>query len=338
MTIERKAGGTPSRRGRKALGLSLAALAALGLGAAWVYREQIGWYVQLARTYLAARRFYNTYEPLARDVAFQPDMQPRLDVYSPPAGVGYPVLFFVHGGSWKDFHKELFAPVAMKLVPEGMVVVIPDYTLYPNAGYEQMADEVAAALSWTLENIDTYGGDPARVVVAGHSAGAHLAGLAVMDPRFLAAYGHSSAEIRGLIGMSGVYDVQAEYDYWVEQGAYPEVIVEVMGGEERFAPASPIEYVRPDLPPVLLIHGDRDETVPVSIATAFHAALLSVGADSELEVYDGRGHADYLFAALAQDGSRLVTDIAAFVRRSACQNRHCERAASASEAIPGQVP
>ena len=315
MTIERKAGGTPSRRGRKALGLSLAALAALGLGAAWVYREQIGWYVQLARAYLAARRFYNTYEHLERDVAFHPGMAPRLDVYSPPSGTGYPVLFFVHGGSWKDFHKELFASVAMKLVPEGMVVVIPDYTLYPDAGYEQMVDEVAAAVSWTLENIDAYGGDPGRVVVAGHSAGGHLAGLAVMDPRFLAAYGHSSAEIRGLIGMSGVYDVQAEYDYWVERGTYPEVIVEVMGGQESFAPASPLEYARPGLPPVLLIHGDRDETVPVSITTAFHAALLSAGADSDLDVYAGLGHADYLFAALGQERSRLVTDIATFVRR-----------------------
>jgi len=178
-----------------------------------------------------------------------------------------------------------------------------------------MVDEVAAAVSWTLENIDAYGGDPGRVVVAGHSAGGHLAGLAVMDPRFLAAYGHSSAEIRGLIGMSGVYDVQAEYDYWVERGTYPEVIVEVMGGQESFAPASPLEYARPGLPPVLLIHGDRDETVPVSITTAFHAALLSAGADSDLDVYAGLGHADYLFAALSQERPRLVADIAAFVRR-----------------------
>ena len=308
--------GTISSRDRRiALALGLAALAALGLGAGWVYREQIGWYVQLARAYYEARRFYATYEHLEKDVVFHPTMQPRLDIYSPPSGTGYPVLFFVHGGSWKDFRKELFASVAMKLLPEGMVVVIPDYTLYPDAGYEQMAGEMAAALSWTLENIETYGGDPARVVVAGHSAGAHLAGLAVMDPRFLAAYGHRSAEIRGLVGMSGVYDVQAEYDYWVERGTYPEVIVEVMGGQESFAPASPLEYARPGLPPVLLIHGDRDETVPVSITTAFHAALLSAGADSDLDVYAGLGHADYLFAALSQERPRLVADIAAFVRR-----------------------
>ena len=300
---------------RRTVGLGVAALAALGLGVGWVYRDTVASYAQLARAYYAARRFYAQYEHLERNVAFHPQMTPRLDVYSPPSGTGHPVLFFVHGGSWKDYDKELFAPVAMKLLPEEMVVVIPDYTLHPDAAYEQMAGEVAAALSWTLERINEYGGDPARVIVAGHSAGAHLAGLAVMDPRFLAVYGHSQAEICGFVGMSGVYDVQAEYDYWLAQGSFPRVIVEVMGGEDNFRQASPIHHLRPGLPPVLLIHGENDETVPLSIATGFHAALQSVGVATELEVYPGLGHADYLFAALSQERPQLVADIAAFVHR-----------------------
>jgi acetyl esterase/lipase len=300
---------------RRVMGLGVATLAALGLGAGWVYRDAVVSYAQLARAYFAARRFHAQYEHLERNVAFHPQMAPRLDVYSPPSGTGHPVLFFVHGGSWKDYDKELFAPVAMKLLPEEMVVVIPDYTLHPDAGYEQMVDEVAAALSWTLEQIDQYGGDPGRVVVAGHSAGAHLAGLAVMDPRFLAAFGHSHAEICGFVGMSGVYDVQAEYDYWLTQGTFPRVIVEVMGGEDNFLQASPIHYVRPGLPPILLIHGQEDETVPLSIATDFHAALQAAGATSSLVAYPGLGHADYLFAALSQERAQLVADITAFVRR-----------------------
>jgi acetyl esterase/lipase len=300
---------------RKAVGLGAAALAATGLGAAWAYRDTVAFYAQLARAYYTARRFCARYQHLERDVAFHPQMATRLDVYSPPSGMGHPVVFFVHGGSWKDFHKELFAPVAMKLLPEDIVTVIPDYTLHPDAGYEQMSDEVAAALSWTLERIEEYGGDPGRVVVVGHSAGAHLAGPAVMDPRFLAAYGHSHSEVCAFVGMSGVYDVQAEYDYWLAQGTFPRVIVEVMGGEDNFGRASPLHYVHGGLPPILLIHGEKDGTVPLSIATAFHAALQAAGATSELEVYAGLGHADYLFAALSQERPRLVTDIAVFVRR-----------------------
>ncbi len=171
------------------------ALLALGLVAYLAWGEQISIAARLVKAYRAARSFQARYPHFERDVIFDPDMEPRLDVYWPPTGEGHPVLVFVHGGSWKDYSKDLFAPVAMKLVPEGIVVVIPDYTLYPEAGYEEMAAEVAAALNWTLENVAAYGGDPRRVVVAGHSAGAHLASLALLDERFLAAHDRRADEL-----------------------------------------------------------------------------------------------------------------------------------------------
>jgi acetyl esterase/lipase len=286
-----------------------------GLALLLANRDRLAFYVNLLKTHRLGQRFYQAYEHLARNVVFDPDKDVRLDVYSPTEGSDHPVLFFVHGGSWKDYDKELFAPVAQKLLPAAMVVVIPDYTLHPDAGYEQMADEVASALSWTLEHIEEYGGDPQRVVVAGHSAGGHLGGLALMDPRFLATYGHQGGEVCGLIGMSGVYDVQAEYDYWLAQGTTPQVMSEVMGGPENFATASPITYVRPGLPPVLILHGARDETVPVSIGIAFDRALQTAGASSELRIYEDAGHSDYLFAALTEDSSQFVQDIVGFVQR-----------------------
>jgi acetyl esterase/lipase len=300
---------------RKAVRIGAVVALGLGIGGYLAYREEIGFYVGVAKSYMTARRFYTRYEHLARDVVFDPKMAPRLDVYSPPEGTGHPVLFFVHGGGWQSYDKVLHAPVALKLLPEDVVVVIPDYTLHPEAGYEQMTREVAAALRWTLENIEAYGGDPGRVVVAGHSAGAHLAGLALMDPRFLEAYGHSVSEVCGFVGMSGVYDVQAEYDFWQAKGSHPRVIEEVMGGQQNFGQASPLGYVRRDLPPILLIHGDRDKTVPFSIATAFQAALEDVGAESELSVYAGQGHTDYLFAGLTEERSRLIAELAGFVGR-----------------------
>jgi acetyl esterase/lipase len=177
-----------------------------------------------------------------------------------------------------------------------------------------MTREMAAAISWTLENVSSYGGDPGRVVVAGHSAGAHLSSLALLDRGYLESLGHSSSEICGWIGLSGPYDIQAEYDYWVAKGATPEVMEDVMGGQQNFAAASPVSHVRADLPPLLIIHGVDDETVPVEISTQFHAALLDAGASSELIIYTDAGHSDYLFAALTDDSSRLVRDIGEFVR------------------------
>jgi acetyl esterase/lipase len=276
-------------------------------------REDIVYYVKVAGAYLTGRRFYANYAHLERDIAFHPEMDPRLDVYSPAEGADHPVLVFYHGGGWTKYSKVLFAPVAMKLLPEGLVVVIPDYTLYPEAQYEQMTHEVAAALSWVLEHIGDHGGDPRRVVVAGHSAGAHLSALAVMDPRFLSTYGHSSNEICALVGLSGVYDVAAEYDYWLAQGHEATTMEEVMGGRQNFAAASPIRHVRAGLPPVFLLHGSEDESVPVQIAVDFDAALRAAGVAGDLTVYEGAAHSDYLFSALTQERAPIVVALSEIV-------------------------
>jgi acetyl esterase/lipase len=277
-------------------------------------------YVKLYKAYRGARKFRAEYEHLARDVVFHPEMDVRLDVYSPPAGANHPVIFFVHGGRWSELTKELFAPVATKLLPEGIVVVIPDHTLHPHARYEQMTHEVAAALSWTLENVERYGGDPERVVVAGHSSGAQLLGLAVMAPRFLSAYGHSQAEVCGMIGISGGYDLDAQYAFERAKGSDAPVMTAVMGGRENFTVASPINYVQPGLPPMLLIHGDEDPTIPVSTSIDFHAALQKAGVQSELKIYPGGRHSEMLFSALAEQRPQLVVDLSDFVHR--CQRRY----------------
>jgi acetyl esterase/lipase len=137
--------------------------------------------------------------------------------------------------------------------------------------------------------------------------------LALMDARYLSALDHSSDEVCGWIGLSGVHDIQAEASFWLAQNDEAKTMTEVMGGQENFVEASPITYVRADLPPSLLIHGDEDETVPVAITLEMHAALQAAGVESELKVYSGMGHTDYLFSALTQDGAEIVDDLVAFV-------------------------
>jgi alpha-L-fucosidase 2 len=89
-------------------------------------------------------------------------------------------------------------------------------------------------------------------------------------------------------------------------------MLDVMGGQQNFDQASPIGHVRADLPPLLIIHGDEDETVPVEISVGFHEALQAAGAPSTLSIYTGTGHSDYVFAALTEDRARVVGDIAEF--------------------------
>ncbi len=278
--------------------------------------RQWPYYLKLYRVSRQAKRFRADHQHGARDIRFRPDTGARLDVYSPATGTDHPVVVYVHGGGWRHYTKELFAVFAMKMVPEGTVVVIPDHTPYPAARYERMTSEIAAALSWTLENINLYGGDPRRVVAVGHSSGGQMMGLAIMDPRFLQPHGHTSSDLCGTIFLSTAADVDAQYAFEEAKGGTElgATMVGVMGGRENFAEASPINHVAAELPPALLLHVGQDETVAVAAAAAFHAALESVGARSTLKVYPCYGHSGLALAAVAQARSQLIADISDFVR------------------------
>ncbi|GLI71096.1 hypothetical protein VaNZ11_016165, partial [Volvox africanus] len=91
-----------------------------------------------------------------------------------------PVVFFVHGGVWASGETWQYAPMATRLAQAGLVVVVPTYTLYPEALAGTMVEEISAALSWTLDNVALYGGDPTRVTATGHSAGGHLVAWALL--------------------------------------------------------------------------------------------------------------------------------------------------------------
>jgi acetyl esterase/lipase len=272
-------------------------------------------YYQLFRAQWRANRFYADCPGLTKNVSYHPAMPGRLDVYRPATGSGHPVVIYVYGGSWRTGNKELYAPAAQRLLPSGFVLVIPNYTLYPAAGYPRQTEEIAAAIAWTLDHIAEYGGDPGRVVLVAQSAGAHIAGLALLEPRWLAACGHSATDLRGFIGISGVYDFAAILAYHDANARAREMMAEILGGADNAGRASPITYVSPGAPPMLLIHGDADTTVPLSVGIDFYQRVRAAGVRSEFITYPGAGHADILFRALTEQPPRLINDIVGFVQR-----------------------
>jgi len=281
---------------------------------AFVNRGEIVFYWNLYQVDRAGKQFYAEYPHLARDVQYSPRFGMGLDVYSPAEGENHPVLIFVHGGGWDKYNRKLFAPVGQKLIERGIVVVIPDYTLYPDAGYEQMAQEMAAATVWTLENIAQYGGDPGRVVISGHSAGGHLAGLIATDEVWLNYEGHTNQELCGFIGLSGVYDIPAQMVFERSTGGTAPVMTAVMGGEANFVAASPSNYVFPGTPQTRLIHGALDDTVPLSISQAFQRTLEAAGIPNELIVYPDKGHTDFLFDGFSDPAAPILSHISDFVQ------------------------
>src|SRR5262249_1481377 len=161
---------------------------------------------------------------------------------------------------------------------------------HPAAGYPQQTEEIAAALAWTLDHVAEYGGDPQRLMVAAQSAGAQVGGLALLEPRWLAAHGHSSAEVRGFLGISGAFDVDAGYGFHAGKIRVQATIAAVFGGMEHAAAASPINHLRSGLPPIRLIHGDADRVVPLNVSEAFAQRARAAGVACELLIYPRGGH------------------------------------------------
>ncbi|HRJ44132.1 MAG: alpha/beta hydrolase [Caldilineaceae bacterium] len=281
---------------------------------AFINRGEISFYWNLFQVDRAGKQFYAEYPHLARDVQYSPRFGMGLDVYSPAQGENHPVLIFIHGGGWDKYDRKLFTPVGQKFVEMGIVVVIPDYTLHPDAGYKQMTQEMAAATAWTLENIAQYGGDPSRVVIAGHSAGAHLAGLVATDEVWLNFEGHTNQELCGFIGLSGVYDIPAQMVFERSTGGTAPVMTAVMGGEANFAVASPSSYLFPSTPQTLLVHGALDDTVPLSISENFQRKLDAAGIPNRLVVYPDKGHNDYLFDGFFNATAPILIHISDFAQ------------------------
>ncbi|HEY0033482.1 MAG TPA: alpha/beta hydrolase, partial [Devosia sp.] len=139
-------------------------------------------------------------------VAYADGPRHKLDVYAPEArGAAAPVVFFIYGGGWSRGERSDYQFVGRALASRGFVVVIADYRLVPEVQYPQFLEDSARALKWTQDNIAQYGGDPNRLFLAGHSAGAYNAVMLSLDPSFLRDYG-VTMPILGVAALSGPYD------------------------------------------------------------------------------------------------------------------------------------
>lgn len=133
-----------------------------------------------------------------------------LDIYSPesPAGRSLPVLFWIHGGGWQTGDKSDVALKPKALTARGFVFVSTNYRLLPEVQMEELIGDVARSLGWVYRNIARYGGDPRRIFVGGHSAGAQIAALLCIDDRYLKKEGVPFNVLKGCVPVDGdTYDI-----------------------------------------------------------------------------------------------------------------------------------
>jgi arylformamidase len=142
------------------------------------------------------------------DIVYGPSPAETLDVF-PSARAAAPVLVFIHGGWWRAFDKSQHSFIAPSFNREGALVVVPNYGLAPAVSIETIALQLVQALAWVYRNAALYGGDPQRIVVAGHSAGGHLAALLLSCDWPSVAADLPVRLVAGALSISGLFDLEA---------------------------------------------------------------------------------------------------------------------------------
>ncbi len=245
------------------------------------------------------------------DVAYAEGPRHRLDVYAPESvRGGAPVVVFLYGGSWDSGDKDMYAFVGKALAARGIVAVIPDYRVYPEARYPAFLRDNAAALRWARDHAGTYGGDPHKLVLMGHSAGAYNAAMLALDRRWLGDVGmRPDRDLSAVIGLAGPYDFLPLDD---------ETLEEIFAPAPSLKDTQPINHVGQPVPPVFLGAARGDDTVSPRNTRVLAAALRTSGASVEERYYDGLSHA-LLIGTLGDPVSLLAPvrdDVVAFIRRS----------------------
>lgn len=246
--------------------------------------------------------------PATRAIAYGDGPRQKLDVYPAAPEAKRPVIVFLYGGAWNTGRRQDYAFAARALAAKGFVVVVPDYRLAPADPFPAFVDDAAAATGWTHKNIARFGGDPDRIVLMGHSAGAHIAMMVALDRRFLDRVGVPQAAIRGAIGLAGPYKFDPS-----EEG----VLRDAFGKFPDPAATQPVTFVRADAPPALLLHGDADTRVRIRNSERLGRELTAAGAKAEVKIYPGVDHAGIALAMSRPFRNRAPTldDVTTFATK-----------------------
>lgn len=206
-----------------------------------------------------------------------------LDVY-PAQGVqgAAPVVVFLYGGSWQHGRREYYQFVGSALSARGVTVVVPDYRKAPRNRFPAFVEDAAAATAWTHAHVAELGGDPRKVYLMGHSAGAHMAALLGTDGRYLGRWGLRPRDLGGVIGLAGPYDFEPTVNARIER--------RVFAGVQDWPQTQPVHFVNGDEPPFLLLHGDSDRRVWVANSESLARHLRAAGDAVTLRILPGVGH------------------------------------------------
>jgi acetyl esterase/lipase len=255
----------------------------------------------------------NTLEPkggvvVTRNVAYGEGERGRLDVYAPKVRrAGRPVVVFFYGGGWDSGRKDDYAWAGAALASSGYVAVVPDYRIHPHARFPDFLEDSARAVRWARDNAAAHGGDPDRLVLMGHSAGAYNAAMLALDPQWLGAVElDPKRDIRAWVGLSGPYDFLP---------LKSQTLMTIFGPEDQRPRTQPINHVSDGAPPALLITGDRDATVGPGNTGRLARKLREHGVEVETHYYAKIDHVRTVAAVASplRFLAPVMADVTAFI-------------------------
>lgn len=244
---------------------------------------------------------------VARDLPYGDDPRQKMDVYAPAQAANLPVLVFFYGGGWDSGDRKDYGWAAQALAARGFVVFVPDYRLVPQVHFPAFIQDAAEATARAGDLAATYGGDPARLGVIGHSAGAHLAMMITLDRRYMAAVDQPTL-IKAAAGLAGPYEF-LPFDVAASRNAF--------GRAPDPTLTQPVTFARADAPPLWLGHGTDDVVVHDEDTTILCERMTAVGGRCEAKLYPGLNHADLIatFSPLFRKKAPVLDDVTGYLHR-----------------------
>jgi acetyl esterase/lipase len=244
---------------------------------------------------------------LTPDIPYGDESGQGLDVYALPQSRDRPIVVFLYGGGWTGGAKSDYRFMGTALAERGYIAVLPDYRKYPAVQFPVFIEDAAQALVWVRRHARELGGDSSRIVVMGHSTGAHLGAMLAFAPQYLRAAGGRRRWIRAFVGLSGIYAPVPDTD------EHRQIIPPPYTSDDW----QPLWHVDRNAPPTLLLHGLEDRLVNPRESVRLRNVLVRHGVHVEMELYAGRSHADTVaaFSPLARRRLPALNSSARFIDR-----------------------
>jgi len=247
----------------------------------------------------------------------------RLDLYV-PEGKNWPVLVFVHGGGWDSGDRQyvvagvdIYADIGRFFASHGVGTAVISYRLLPDVAWREQIQDVAGAVAWAYRNAANYGGNPKRLFLAGHSAGAQLAARVALDPEPLKAEGLSKKIVSGVIAVSGAgYEIGDE-NVSASRGRRKEYYQRrFQQDDETEAWASEVSilrFINKSAPPFLIFYGSAEPKSLIEQSKLLDRRLQDAGVSSRLIVVPHRDHVQ-MVATMSREEDATARESLDFIR------------------------